>query len=175
MKTYLKVFLGGLALMLFLSTTCEEEDPCEDTKLEENVDVDYYCWGTATFVRINDGADVTAAFKGTHFRVKFNKVYCSNKKSNVFEYLYYMLEDGTLDKVGMGTIGFTMQNSLDVLDMTAYVITPFGVGDVRLGQSRATENYWSVGKVRTEMDIEIWVDEVGNAIWASGSADFYYQ
>ncbi len=167
-----KLFQIGFVIIIFITncyTSCKDlEDPCDDSRKETTDKVEYLAWGYLKFLD-PQGNNVSQNFTGTNCKVTFNKVYCNGNKSDMFEYNYKTLSDGTLDKLGIGSISFDFNNWQDKIEMYFFVSTPDGSSAV--GPSLITGLYF-VGYdgayiCNPMLQMTIAVDASGNADWNS--------
>ena len=160
-----------LAFLCFLFTSCEHECPVKD--FETPVDVEIYAYGQFSVTDI-DGTNHVNNFIGTKFKVVFLKKYCSGKYSKSFDYQYSSLTDGFLDKTGIGTFSFTMQNVGDEIEFYVYTIDPEGK-EYKIGESIASNGNWESGKIRLNLFINLARDSEGNLYYKTGTVIFDYQ
>lgn len=162
----------SMALLVVVYSCTEEEDKCEDTKLDKTIEVDYYSWGSAIFFN-PQGDNITANFEGTQFIVEFYKKYCNGKESTHFEYSFHTLADGTLQKDGLGNISFTMNNQQDQIWMSAYAVIPGTELKVLIDGDKSVGHYfWQSGVIKAEINMIFQVDEDNNVFWDMGQGQF---
>ncbi|MCF8234967.1 MAG: hypothetical protein K9G67_08080 [Bacteroidales bacterium] len=173
MNKFLKVFIGGLALMLFLSTTCEEEDSeCEKRGLDSPVTVDYYAFGKVIIAK-TDGTDITSMFAGKKFVVRFNKEYCNGKNGSTFEYYFTMLASGDLDRDGSAVVEFEMDNKDDIVEMSSFVyITDETIGVPTNNSTFASRSVWGDGDINAKMTLSFQAAENNEVYWEGGSCNW---
>lgn len=152
MKNVFKVVLIIVIASLNCFTSCEE-DECDFSKMDTAMTVDVYAWGDVKFINQNN-EDVTASFAGTHFSIQYYKHYCDGKTSDIFGFDYYSLASGVLDKDGVGSYSFTMNNTEDKIYFDVYYHSEDSFG-ASLLETLATYHEWNQGQVRFEILITV--------------------
>lgn len=150
-------------ISLISLTGCIEGNYCDSYRLDKNVEVDFYFFGTVQCFDDNN-QDVTAAFAGTNYRLEFQKIDCANTgESPLFYYDYVLKEDGTLYRYQNTPYSFTMDNEEDHFllifnrvhdDGSLECLTP--------GDTYAYYDEWKSGKLRAEVTISFYHSDPEN-------------
>lgn len=147
MKTTIKLLLIPLFFLLLLSTTCEKDNKCKDTDLDNNIEVFCYAYGTVSYTKVEgtDTIDVTSSYKYKDFYVEWSKSHCNGEFSKDYLYYYKLMNDGTLQSQSPLKVSFSMDNSEDFIRMV--VRTHYGMANseppISVGYSYFKYDKWA--------------------------------
>lgn len=115
----MKVYIFAFLVLIVLSASWCNKNKCEENTAPE-INFELLVGGS---VLIEDpvGKDITTEFHGHDFVVHINKIYCDGTIRGPFEEFYLIDEDGRLDRIGIGTWGFRMDNNDDYMKLKFFL------------------------------------------------------
>ena len=107
-------------LILLTSSWCSDVNDCDQTSAPE-INFQFLVGGTLLVEDYFTHNNRIRDFSGSDFYVRIYKIYCDGTKRGPFLETYSISDDGKLNRRGIGTWGFHMDNSEDRMTLEFFL------------------------------------------------------